>query len=94
MTRFITVHNLAAAGTLLRVGFTRNGVNNPFNNYFTVDGTHSETFELRVTSVYFAGNSGSVEFSMCAGLTNIDERQMPQLSGTLDGGAAGWIGVG
>jgi hypothetical protein len=50
--------------------------------------------ELRVTSVYFAGTSGSIEFSMCAGLTNVDARQMPVLTGTLGNGDPGWLGVG
>ena len=94
ITRFINVVNLASVGSKLRIGFTRNGMSTPFNNYSVLDGGQQATLELRVSSVYLAGTSGSIEFSMCAGLTNIDSRHMPQLSGTLSDGSAGWLGVG
>jgi len=90
ITRFIQISNLASVGNFLRVGFTRNGVMNA--NYIQVNGGHdSQIMELRVTSMWLAGNSGSVEFSVCAGLTNIDANQMPLLSGS---GGSGWLGVG
>jgi len=94
VSRFINVTNMAAVGNKLRIGFTRNGMSTPFNNYYVLDGTQQVMLELRVTSVYFAGTSGSIEFSMCAGLTNVDARQMPVLTGTLGNGDPGWLGVG
>lgn len=94
VSRFISVSNLASAGSKLRLGFTRNGMVTPNNNYFVIDGGQQSIFELRVTSIYLGGTSGSIEFSLCAGLTNIDAKQMPTLSGTLDSGDAGWLGVG
>ena len=93
VSRFISVANHDTAGKELRVGFTRNGVLSS-GNYFLLDGGQIFTFELRVKSVYVAGDSSSPPFSLMAGLTMVDARNMPLLSGTLADGSAGWAGVG
>lgn len=93
VSRFITVVNLGSAGQHVRVGFTRNGMTN--GNYVLVDGTKDITFDYRVTSVYLAGDAvANIRVSVAAGLTNIDARQMPVMTGTLSNGDPGWIGVG
>lgn len=94
VSRFISVSNHGTAGQEIRVGFTRNGVMTS-GNYFLLDGGDIYTAEVRVTSMYIAGDSvNNVRISVLAGLTNIDASMMPQLSGTLDSGDAGWSGVG
>lgn len=92
VTRFITVSNGAAAGSRLRVGFTRNGLTN--GNYFLVDGGQVVTFELRIKSLFVAGDTTSPVMSLMAGLTNVDQNFMPTLTGTLGDGSPGWLGVG
>lgn len=93
VSRFITIHNHENAGQHLRIGFTRNGVRLS-GNYFSLDGDHNVTFELRVKSIYLAGDSGAVDCSVLAGLTTVDAKDMPLLSGTLADGSPGWEGVG
>ena len=93
ITKFIQVNNLAPAGQYLRMGFTENGVRGG-NHYLINGGDESYAFDLRVKTLFFAGVTGSVEMSLMAGLTCIDARQMPILSGSLSDGSPGWIGVG
>jgi hypothetical protein len=63
--------------------------------YSVLAGGQQTTMEVRVTSLYIAGDtSNNLRVSVLAGLTNIDKSMMPQLSGTLDSGDAGWSGVG
>jgi len=94
VSRFISVSNHGNAGQEIRIGFTRNGVMTS-GNYFLLDGGDIYTAEVRVTSMYIAGDSvNNVRISVLAGLTNIDKSMMPLLSGTLEDGTAGWTGVG
>ncbi len=97
VTRFISVSNTSLSGSAgggsLSFGFTRNGVKNSSNKY-VLGAQQQITLELRVKSLFLQGETGTPSFSVCAGLTTIDARNMPQLSGTLDGGGAGWSGVG
>lgn len=93
VSRSITITNRSADGTLLRIGFTLNGVRNSGFHY-QLDGQDTVTLELRVASLWLAGDAGNVNFSLCAGLTTVDARDMPQLSGTLSDGSTGWQGVG
>lgn len=94
VTRFLTVANHDAAANLLRVGFTLNGVRNAGNYFLVAGGGVPVTLELRVKEVFFAGHTTSPSFSLCAGLTTVDARDMSTLSGTLPNGAPGWPGVG
>lgn len=93
VSRFITLVNHDSAGKHLRIGFTRNGTTKG-GNYYTLDGGQSVTFELRVKTLYLAGDSSAPQFALCAGLTTVLARNYPQLSGTLDDGSVGWSGVG
>ena len=92
VTRFVTFANGDAVTKKLRIGFTRNGMSNGF--YYLLEGGQQITLELRVKEVYVAGDSTNAPFSICAGLTNINSRDMPVLSGTLPNGDAGWLGIG
>jgi hypothetical protein len=94
VTRFLTITNrepLAANG--LRVAFTANGMTKS-GNYYVIPGNASAVFELRVRSIFVAGDLTLAPFSLMAGLTTINAGDMPLLSGTLNDGSAGWPGVG
>lgn len=93
VTRFISLANRSADGTLLRVGFTENGVRNSGFHY-KLDGQDTATWELRVKTLYLAGDTTVVSASIMAGLTTVSATDMPLLSGTLPDGSAGWTGVG
>ena len=97
VTRFITIKNHGGATEHLRLGFTRNGIENG-NNFRilgSANGTPESTFELRVKEIYIrADGAVSPHYSILAGLTNIDSEQMGLLSGTLSDGTSGWAGVG
>jgi hypothetical protein len=61
--------------------------------YSVLAGGQQTTMEVRVTSLYIAGDtSNNLRVSVLAGLTNIDKSMMPLLSGTLEDGTAGWTG--
>jgi hypothetical protein len=94
VTKFINLINLeTTAGRNLRVAFTQNGIG--MANYFVVPANMSITFDLRVTTLYIkADTATAVSCSIVAGLTNVGSGMMPQLSGTLADGSAGWIGIG
>lgn len=90
VTRFITVMN--AGDSALSVGFTRNGVLG--NNKVILGLSQSICLEVRVKHLFLQGEGGTPNYSICAGLTTIDARDMPHLTGTLPDGSAGWQGVG
>jgi hypothetical protein len=97
ITRFIFIKNHGANGESIRVGFTKNGVEG--GNYYIVDGSTNvgteASFELRVKQLFIRSHTAAApHFSLMVGLTNIDASMMPQLSGTLDDGSAGWTGIG
>lgn len=89
VSRSITVTNREASGTYLRVGFTRNGVGVSGSNYYLLNGGDTLAVELRVKSLFLAGDAGTANCSVLAGLTTIDAKDMPLLSGS-----EGWEGVG
>jgi hypothetical protein len=93
VTRSITITNRESATNTLSFGFTQNGIVSGNKKYILNPG-QSITLELRVKSLWLQGETGTPLYSLCAGLTNIDAREMPVLSGTLPGGSAGWDGVG
>lgn len=93
VTKDIMIEN---SGTMpLRVGFTLNGINgNGGDNYFLVRPASTVRMELRVKSIFFRADSGTVSYSFVAGCTTIPAKQMPLLSGSLTSGSLGWQGVG
>lgn len=91
VSRFITVSNHdATAANTLSVGFTRRGIITS-SNKFIVGGGQTLTFEIRVKEIYVQGEGGVPNFSIFAGLTNVDANAMPVLTGS---GGEGWSGVG
>lgn len=93
VTRFITVTNNDAAANRLRVAFTQNGLK-VNGNYYLVPGGATITFEVRVRSLYIAGDTTLCPYSLLAGLTTVDAGMMQFLTGTLLSGSGGWEGVG
>lgn len=94
VSRFITLTNRDATFTnSLSFGFTYAGIVST-NHKYVLMGGQSITLELRIKSLWIQGETGTPAYSLCAGLTNIDARNMPVLSGTLPDGTAGWDGVG
>lgn len=95
VTKFITVTNLHSTN-LLRIAFTRNGLLDLTDNgyHFKILPKTSVTLDLRVKSLWMAAESGTVDVSLCAGLTNVDAINMPTLTGSLGDGTISWVGVG
>jgi len=94
VTKSIVINNFTS-NKLLRVGFTNNGINGVGGKYyFTVPGLTVVTLDARVTEFYVrADTSDTIDFSMYAALTTIDNRFMPVLTGSI-GGTSYWDGVG
>lgn len=93
VARFITVRNHGPAE--LCVGFTRNGVMGT-NKFIIPPGQILDT-ELRVKELHLVALSTTTSGSVIAGLTTVDSRFMPALSGSItgsSGGTLGWDGVG
>jgi len=88
VSRFITLKN-TTAGTTLAVGFTANGLAPTSANYFVLSGSESFTGEIRASSVWLSGSSGSSTFSLAAGLTLIPTGTMLHLTASN-----GYSGVG
>ena len=96
VTKSITIHNLeSSASKLLRIAFTENGVNGVgANYYFNIDSGDIITLDARVTEVFLrSDSSNTINFSIYAALTTIDNNFMPVLTGSV-GGTAYWEGVG
>lgn len=94
VTRFITVTNHSTSSTdTLAIGFTRAGLVTAGNKYVIPPG-ETITFELRIRNLFLQGESGTPNYSLLAGLTNISVKNMPILTGTLSDGSRGWAGVG
>ena len=91
----ITIKNHEAAGTILRVGFTQNGVDGVGGKYyFGVDGGDTFSFETRVKEVYLKRDGATdVKYSIFAELTTIGSNMMPVLTGSFNG-TTYWNGVG
>lgn len=77
ITKFITIKNTNGTDVDLRVGFSENGVINT-SNYYILSYGESLTLELKITDMYLMSDSAStVDFSLVAGLTNIERRELP-----------------
>ena len=99
ITRFITVYNRDTTATnTLSFAFTRNGIISGSGGLgqqkFILNGGQMLTFEIRISQLFLQGESGTPAFSVLAGLTNIDAKNMPVLTGTLGDGSAGWTNIG
>lgn len=76
VTKFIVVKNVNDTDTLLRVGFSENGVVNS-GNYFLLSRGESFAGDLKVTELHFMSDGASpVSFSAVVGLTTIDRVEL------------------
>ncbi len=82
VTRAITVTNNTAAGTVLEVGFTQNGVN--LTNRFPLDGKQIVRFEVRVRDLWLRAEAASVSYGVLAELTPIERSNMLPLTGSIN----------
>lgn len=91
VTRCISVRNTTTgSGNNIVIGFTQNGVQGS-NNYVLPPNTQ-EQFEVRCKELWVLGQ-GSAAYSIFAALTTIPPRNMPILTGSLNG-TGSWDGVG
>jgi hypothetical protein len=92
VTRFITVSvGDETAGKALKIGFSEEGIkpmSSAPKHFFIVPQGHVVTLDVRCKSVW-ATTSGSVAWSLCAGLTPIMGSAFPVLTGSN-----GFYGVG
>ncbi len=102
VTRFFVVKNTdPAAGGILKVGFTENGVlglganvsgsNLPdqSNFFMLAGGEMSPRLEIRCKELFFHASGSDVGFTLMAGLAPVDHTQFPVLTGS-----EGYFGVG
>ena len=92
VTRFITFSVAdETAGKSLKVGFSEEGVkatSTAPRHFFIIPQGHVVTLDVRCKSVWVT-TSGSVAWSLCAGLTPILASEFPVLTGS-----SGFYGVG
>lgn len=69
-----------AVGGTVRFGFTQNGVNG--GNFFTLVPSNSLTSEIRTKQLWIRADSGTANFEILAGLTQIQWRDFPVLTGS------------
>lgn len=80
VTRFVNVHNSAATGGAeVRFGWSYPGVTGSY--YFGVSPQESLSVDVRCTSLFVIATAGT-PFQLLVGLTGIEARQMPPLSGS------------
>lgn len=88
VTRFFTVMN-KTSGSIIAVGFTRNGLLPVSGNFFYLSGSEQTTTELKVDRLFISGAAGASEYSLLAGLTSIPRRNFGVVTAS-----AGYEGVG
>ena len=90
VTSNITVRNNApiTSGSL-KVGYTANGVSG--SNYFLLEGQQTLSADVRTKSLFVMSTSGSIAYSVHAGLTMIDPKGFPVLTGSAIYGTAGAV---
>lgn len=81
VTNYVHVRN--AGSVDLHVGFTANGVTG--TNYFTVPSGSYFAASFRITDLFLVGDSGTCEFELVAGLTQIAREQFYILTGSMAG---------
>ena len=78
-----------AASSSLRFGYSSNGVAN--SNYFLLEPGQTLSVSARTKSIFLSATSGSLPFSVHAGLTTIDPKIFPVLTGSAIYGTAGAV---
>jgi hypothetical protein len=83
VTRFFTVMN-KTSGSVIAVGFTRNGLLPVSGNFFYLSGSEQVTSELKVDRLFVSGVAGTSEYSLLAGLTSIPRRNFATVTASAD----------
>ena len=86
VTKFFTVNN--TGGTAITFSFTVEGNLPSGSNYFTVAAGESYTADIRIKTLYVAGSD---TYEVLAGLTQIDKKGYPILSGSGISGSGNWF---
>jgi hypothetical protein len=86
ITSFLGIRNTAASGSLI-VGFSRNGTLG--TNRLTVDTSGSFGADYRIKSLFVSATTGSVSYELTAGLTLVQTRDFPILTGSLPANPTG-----
>lgn len=85
VSRFVNVKNTGT--NYLVVGFTNNGVKNG-GQHFTIPPSGSFRDELRVKDLFFMAANATTTFEVVAGLTMVERRYFPTLTGSAAAGVA------
>lgn len=85
-TKFVIVKN-TTAGTVAQVAVNLNGFSR--SNYFELVGGESVSLDWRIRQLFVSGSTGSPSVSVVAGLTGIEAKQWPIITGSM-----GFEGVG
>ena len=96
VTKFLTFSN-NTSGEELFVAFSSEGVTGMpsslgIKHIFTVPGLTIANLEVRCKSI-FLSSSAAIQWSVCAGLTNIPASEFPILTGSI-GGTTAFEGIG
>ena len=84
-SRFINIKNTGT--NYLLVGFTNNGVKNG-GQHFTIAPSGSFRDELRIKDLYLMAANATTTFEIVAGLTMVERRYFPTLTGSSAAGVA------
>jgi len=87
VTQFITVKN-PLGNSRMYLSFTRNGLNSSGSHYVPLDSGETFSAAVRVKSLFLSGANGQ-QFTVFAGLTMIQSRFLPDITGSN-----GYQGVG
>lgn len=88
VTRFFTVQN-KMSGSVLAVGFTRNGLLPVSGNFLYLSGAEEFSSELKVDRLFLSGAAGNPQYTLLAGLTCIPPRNFSIVTAS-----SGYEGVG
>lgn len=79
VTKFVLIKNNSTGSYPVKVGFTARGVEG--SNYVSVAPGETLTADLKLKSIWISGSS--VEYSILAGLTGIEARELFAVTGSL-----------
>lgn len=90
VTKEFVIKNQGAGNII--IAFTRNGLNS--SNYIQLVATEAFSASIRVKDLWISGSGAS--YTLFAGLTLVDRRDMPVLTGSLSpsDGESTWEGIG
>ena len=71
ITKFIIITNLSSNTTILKIGFTENNVRTSYETNYTLKGGQTLKINAKISTLYFAGESSTVNFSIFSGLTDV-----------------------